>query len=387
LHWASPHKSHAEFAEALRKQLESEGPEAYRNPPHWFAGYQFPYGIVIRDGPGLMVEPDYVSFQSEGGLDFSHSTIAHSVRCENATVLGKARFSNATIKGDLVLRRTTLKDLDLRDASIEGALRMENVSIQGGASFKNVAIEGDVALGDTTIRQDARFADANFGGDVVFQHVTVEGKVDLSGAFAHGLVPRAKMVGWGLGLSRCGVDLRPGRHMIEYWSFAKNTFARNGERSAADTGFYFERIWRWRELLRSRAVSGLKLAGLRTVLLRAGYSALWLLDLLFLRWTTAYGASLARLIATWFVVIGGFGIAYSLRPSSIESASASPGTLEAWIIGIHYSATTFATLGLGHLNPGESLCGMVLTSIEALLGAILIALSVLVVGRRFTRSG
>ena len=43
--------------------------------------------------------------------------------------------------------------------------------------------------------------------------------------------------------------------------------------------------------------------------------------------------------------------------------------------------TTFATLGLGNVGPGSSRLGMVLTSIEALLGALLIALAILVIGQ------
>lgn len=43
--------------------------------------------------------------------------------------------------------------------------------------------------------------------------------------------------------------------------------------------------------------------------------------------------------------------------------------------------------GLGHIGPGTSRLGMVLTSIEAILGAVRIALAVLVIGRRFMRQG
>ena len=120
-------------------------------------------------------------------------------------------------------------------------------------------------------------------------------------------------------------------------------------------------------------------------LLRAGYSVLWALDCLFLRWTTAYGASIARLFTTWLVVIGGFGIAFSGLPAVIGGSAATAWRLSSWIDGFHFSVTTFATLGLG--DPGLSRVGKLLTSIEALLGAILIALAVLVLGRRFMRQG
>lgn len=86
-------------------------------------------------------------------------------------------------------------------------------------------------------------------------------------------------------------------------------------------------------------------------------------------------------------MISGFGIAFSLNPILVGQRSSPIGALRTWIDGFHYSVTTFATLGLGDLSPGESALGKILTSIEALLGAVLIALAVLVLGRRFMRQG
>jgi len=96
---------------------------------------------------------------------------------------------------------------------------------------------------------------------------------------------------------------------------------------------------------------------------------------------------MSRLLLTWFLVIGLFGILFSTMPELIGRAGGQAGiwSLRNWITGMHYSVTTFTTLGLGHLNPGSSQMGMVLTSVEALLGAVLVALAVLVIGRRFTR--
>jgi len=198
---------------------------------------------------------------------------------------------------------------------------------------------------------------------------------------------RPHLRGWGS--KRCGVFIIDPDSAVSYWRFAQRIFSRAGEREKADAAFYFERLNLWRTLRQAKADDNeIWIRRLWTNwVVRPGYWILFLLDLLFIRWTTAYGASVARLFSTWFAVIGGFGIAFSMLPRLIGRAGEQIWTLRNWIIGIHYSVTTFATLGLGSINPGGSRSGMVLTSVEAILGAVLIAPAVLVIGRRFMRQG
>ncbi|MCK5245872.1 two pore domain potassium channel family protein, partial [Candidatus Bipolaricaulota bacterium] len=227
-------------------------------------------------------------------------------------------------------------------------------------------------------------------GDARFAGATIEGDASFDGLICRSLwhgpnMPRIR--GWRD--RRCGAFIIRPEAAVSYWRFAQRVFSKTGEREKADAAFYFERLNRWRILRRTKAHDretwGRRLW--RNWVIRPEYWVLFLLDLLFVRWTTAYGASVARLFFTWFAVIGGFGITFSMVPRLIERADVYRWSLENWIIGMHYSVTTFATLGLGRINPGGSRLGMVLTSIEAILGAVLIALAVLVIGRRFMRQG
>jgi hypothetical protein len=113
---------------------------------------------------------------------------------------------------------------------------------------------------------------------------------------------------------------------------------------------------------------------------------LWLLDIVFLRWTTAYGVSIARLFATWLVVLAGFGAVFSALPQHLGRPSAKIWSAHNWAAGFGQSAAAF-TLGLDRANEGLATIGTVLTSIESLLGAVLIVLAVVVMVRRFTRQG
>lgn len=380
LHLASP-KDVEWFKEVLYQQIDETGPEEVRNSRFRFEGYCFPVGITIgehsdREGSGVVILPSLI----EGAAGFSVATIKGDADFRRATIEGDADFSGAMIKGDADFRRATVKgDADFRCAMIKGDADFWRATIKGDADLWGATIEGDADFWGATIEGDACFRGAAIKGDAKFHRVSA-GSVHLGPG-------RPRIRGWKLSADRCGLNLADASHASSFWRFAQQAFSKNGEREAADAAFYFGRIWRWKELRRSEAAKRGSLRGLRTFVLRAGYSFLWLLDCLLLRWTTAYGASIARLFATWLVVIGWFGVVFSLVPRLVERPGDQVWTLRNWIIGFHYSVTTFATLGLGRIGPGQSRLGMVLTSIEALLGAVLIALAVLVLGRRFMRQG
>ena len=110
----------------------------------------------------------------------------------------------------------------------------------------------------------------------------------------------------------------------------------------------------------------------------------YLFDLFFLRLPIAYGTSIGRTITSWAVVILFFTSLYAGMPSLLGRSVESIWTVANWMTALHFSVTTFTTLGLGDIQPTR-LLGKGLTSIEAVLGGILIALTVVVISRKFMR--
>lgn len=308
------------FKQALYKQLDEDGSEDERNPRFSFSGYCFPVGII--NGPAsLRNKTQWVMLPVEMG----------EVQFNGARIEGNASFSGAKIEGNASFCGT----------KIEGAAVFDEARINGSTWFRGCEA-GDLYLG----------------------------------------VGAPRIRGWGQ--NRCGLTLKDAWTAPSFWIFAQRTFSKNGRREKADAAFYFARLWRWRDLRKTKPPAGSSKLGLRIVLLRALYWVLWAMDCVFLRWTTAYGASLVRLIATWFIVIGSFGAAFSMAPSLMGRENVVIGSLRRWIEGLHFSVTTFTTLGLGNFAPVRS-WGLVLTSVEAVLGGFLIALAVLVIGRKFMR--
>jgi len=434
LHLASP-KDVDRFKEVLYQKIDETGPEETRSGRFSFASCHFPCGIRIGADTDRKTSSDVLlPVVIEGDVDFV-----------SATIEGNARFDGARIKGNVFFGSAELaRDVGFENAEVEGDVYFGDAKVKGLVWFGRSEIGGDVWSSDAEIGGDVYFGDAKIGGNVLFHDTRIEKGIWFDGARIGGnvLFQRAKIVmagfadaaidgdvwfdsaeidgrldlenvkiggsasfngfscrylrlglnkprirGWGE--ERCGTSITDPEAAVSFWRFAQAVFSKTGERGKADAAFYFERLNRWRILRRIKAddYEPWMRRLWQNWVIRPGYWFLFLLDLFFVRWTTAYGASIARLFTTWFAVIGGFAAAFSLNPGLIGRAEASVWTLSNWIDGVHYSVTTFATLGLGDLSPGESSLGKVLTSVEALLGAVLIALAVLVLGRKFMRQG
>ena len=386
-----------EFKRTLSAQINEVDPAEDRNRRYWFEGYVFPTHVLVGDSQKEWIElsqtieedasfrdatfEEGVSFDDvtfKGNAEFSGSTFNGDASFDGATIERYAVFDGATFNGDAWFRGATVK----RDAMFFGA------TIKGRAEFTDATIKGDAWFIGVTIEGFAVFDGATIRGCAMFDGVTIKGPASFDAFDCRSLVlgfNKPRIRGWRH--DRCGILICSAYAAVVFWRVAQRIFSRTGMREKADAAFYFERLNRWRVLRRSKKDDKApKVQRWWTNwVIRPGYWFLFLLDLLFVRWTTAYGASVARLFSTWFVVIVGFGITFSMVPRLIEHAGAQVWSLRNWIIGFHYSVTTFATLGLGRIGPGPSRLGMVLTSIEAILGAVLIALAVLVIGRRFMR--
>jgi hypothetical protein len=262
------------------------------------------------------------------------------------------------------------------------------------ARFRAARFDGPADFSEATFEAFADFAECDLGPCAVFLDAGFLGLADFGGARASmvDLGPdKPRIRGWSP--IRCGVYHREPFAAKGFWQFALRGYATAAERSKADAAFYFQRLHQWKHLRSvhwpeaTRARWGRLRWSLRVLplaLRKISFTLLWLLDVLFLRWTTAYGASIARLLATWFVVMGGFSVIYALVPSARGPGDLAVGTPGAWIDGVHRSVAAF-TLGLGPATQGLSGAGKLLTSIEAILGALSIVLAAVVIGRRFTR--
>jgi len=389
------------FKERFYKQIDEAGSEEERNPRYDFTGYVFPMGIRATAGDRKTSADVILPQKIVGDLVCAETVIKGDVNFANAKIKGDVIFSSATIEGDACFNDAAIgKEDDCVNAKIKkGKADFSDATIRGNANFVHATIGGWAWFLNATIKGSANFGIARIKGGVIFHSATIEGTayfqdatIEKGSDFSH-FQANWLYLGDGrptilpLVRKRRGIDLGDAGTAESFWLFARLTFQKEGRRNEADAAYYFERLSRmsprkiplesdWRKW----AYRGMKRLGI--FLIR------WLPDSLFLRWPTAYGASLLRLLAAWGIIIGGFAGLYhvlTMGDNMLFDVS-SPGLGFSFTFGraLYFSIITFTTLGYGDIRPAPGL-GSALTATEAVLGGIMMALTVLVIGRKFMR--
>ena len=343
-------KDEKEFHERLTDQMSPMADREVNNQQFDFTGYVFPRGYILR----------LTNLRTERGIT----------------------LDEALVQGNLYLLDSLVEDgMHIWDSRFLGRVVLD------GAEFG-----GPVVISSTEFLDNLEMNGTTFG-----RFLTIEATTARKLILGHKR-PRT----WGRnrrGISIPSFDDSPG-----FWSFAAEQFSREGELDKADAAHYFRRIAYWRQ---KRAPSitlimdrwhhhdlrkGKPWTRGRTrreaahLLKRLGMSILCGLECIAVRWPTAYGASVTRLAATWALVISLFTALFAIWPVrfGIPMDSAAMSGIDKLVNGFYHSATAFATLGLASGPPG-TIAGKIAFSVEALLGAVLIALAVLVLGRKFMR--
>lgn len=268
----------------------------------------------------------------------------------------------------------------LRELSMTGSLdlgmlsrRERSTRALGHLSATDVAVGGNASVSGIVVSGSMRIDNVDIQGCFDLRNASFQGSTSVSRLCAGGCVvgEGKPTTAWWV-KNRRGLAIAPSPGTASVWKTIRTIFSESDEREKADAAYYFERIARQR--------ANLEVRGLRWFVAILAYCV----DLVALRLSSAYGTSIARVGATWIAVIGAFGTAFSAAPSLVARSVENVWNLENWVIGFQFSVTTFTTLGLGDIYP-ERLLGRLLTSLEAVLGGVIMALTVLVIGRKFMR--
>ncbi|MCK4598361.1 potassium channel family protein [Candidatus Bipolaricaulota bacterium] len=356
------------------------------------------------------------------GATFKRHAGFRGAKFEHNASFGGAKFEhNASFGG-----ATIEEDANFRDAKIGGNANLSEATIGGNADFSKATIGGNADFDFKRLSGGFSLTNASIGRLVRFDNPVFHERISFDYCVASGLdlgEGKPRLRGWGQ--QRSGVTLTDVSTGYSFWRFARLTFEKEGRKHEADAAHYFERMWRWKALRsvsleeeapkagnrrwEKRVFTVLELLGIALILrvvhielaelnlarvrqtsLRAIYTIMWLFDCVFVRWPTQYGASLLRLFVTWAVIIGGFAGAYTMLILKGFSVLEAPGVLglgqaiTSFWGALYFSVITFTTLGYGDIRPTAGLPSG-LAAAEAVLGGIMMALTVLVIGRKFMR--
>ena len=394
--------------------MTQTGHEHGRNRTKDFTGYRFPSSTEIR-----LIE-DRVHSAERGFLTIGGTETILLTEC---TVDGDLSVTNpdsenrpnvrvalakAWIKGDLNLAQLHLRSLVLRETRVSGFANLRQVVVLHGIDLRHARIKGDIFFergwAGTGIRAEnlrakgsLHLSESTINGQFRARHMEIGKTLHVDGVALLGEsdfeFAKASTVWFGptrprlLGRMRSGIRC-PGSRITgrSFWAFARRTLEASGEHDKANAAYFFERSWMWKAGWKPNYKELPLITAARSFV----YAPVFALDFLLLRLPTAYGASIARLLASWIGLISTFALLYfgmtRICVNRLFDMS-SPGLLS-WPFSLgrsfYFSVITFTTLGYGDIRPAPGL-GSALTALEAALGAYLIALTVLVIGKKLLR--
>ncbi len=419
--------------EALLRQLDggSHDLEGYRLPGVDLSGRVFHSDVNLRNavftGPTSFAEARFPELVDLHGTTFEDKVIFDDVHFR-----GPAHLSDARFGGEALFRGTVFGDEALFEGTALGPLtKFDHARFVGDARFDGVTVEGELYFGYAEFDKYSFFIDAVFGGqanfsfaefrnyadftrstwndmdmtDVIFEkrgcfdgavikagtfedaelrHVTFR-DVDLSNVFTTGAsLEEAYMAEarWGrvergplgkkLVVKEETIAMEEGtRDAIKRAEAAhrnlKESYKNEGDYAMAGEFFIREMALRTRALRMDKEYAAWVANNIVSVL-------------------CGYGERPTRVIFWWFAFVCIFASIYFtgqlIAPS--DGSGIDYGTGGGFLTCLYFSIVTFTTLGFGDIQPVTD-AGRAVAGVEAFTGAFMIALFVLVFGRRMIR--
>ena len=271
--------------------------------------------------------------------------------------LEKAYFGGTNLK-NAILRGSDLKDAYLRGAILENAT-LHKSCLQGadmiGANLQNAKLWSSNLTGAKL--QNSNLRNAEFNEKTILLNVNLyQSKIDNSTLkFAN--VNLDKIV-----MQEKNKEYNKAK---EVYRNLKNYFKQEGQYDISGKYYYRERL-------------------METECNREEKKYLhWIFDML-LKFITGYGERPQNILMWWFGIIFGYAFIYDVfngiyNGIAYNIASYNPNFFEA----LYFSIVTFTTLGFGDFAPKPLF--QLFASLEALFGAIFIALFIFVFARKMSR--
>jgi len=358
-----------------RAQVHKRANLSYLKAGRLEAGHAVLEDDLLLSHCEIETDLDLSDAEIEGRCELRHAEIGARLLLARCNMHGDVDLGSLKCAGNVSLFKGVFaKRVFLDRANITGALIASQAEFFATASLRHLHVEGEAKLDAVKFLGRADWSGASVDDILSLANAEIEGTARFDYCSAGVLLvghDRPTIAWWAR--NRQGIRLKNPHAARSFWSFARRTYEAEGDRHRADVAFFFESVWRRRIPLTGTLP--------RRVL---AFLFLYLPDFLLLRMTTAYGTSIARAILSWIGVIFGFTAAYALLPQAISTRAGCVWCLTNWLNALHFSTTTFTTLGLGDINPAR-MAGKALVSAEAAIGGFLMALTVVLVSRKFMR--
>lgn len=300
---------------------------------------------------GPWAEPDSVAVEFKADIIFNSSVFKAQARFRNAKFCGTAGFDGCTFNG---------------------VATFKNAVFAGDAKFRTAVFNGYCLLGNAVFNSSARFANTHFAKGANFSEVKFLGQTDFGGVYSSSrAVPIYDLIFFAR--RRFGDD-------ESFWGFVKQSAQEAGHYQLAGECFYNEQCARLRQKFRGHKYETSRGFSKLVQLVSA---VKWLPELVFGRLLFGYGERPVRVLVGGALIIVLCALFYS-QPGALVYRD---GTIEpSFFQGLYFSTITFTTLGYGDYSPSpHGFCRQVAMA-EAIAGGCLMALFVVCLAKRFSRS-
>ncbi|NJE46889.1 hypothetical protein E3E35_05580 [Thermococcus sp. GR7] len=303
----------------------------------------------------------------KGNADFAGAIFHCNVKFEEVVFEGEAWFEGSHFEQVTEFTKSKFEDIaNFEYAVFEKEVSFWKVSFGKEAWFVATIFRGDVDFEETTFNEVPifadweDFADENWRSQYKFKFY---GKLNFSNSD----------IRKGIKLDLPSEWFKLPEAEIEARRVQRLSYEKEGKRDEADRMFVLE--MRAKRRARLRNAQG-KLEKLKA---RTHNFIEWLLGDL----PSEYGTNWVRLFLLSLLVIIGNAVPYTLWSAYIDGFPQTSNYLVRFADALYYSLVTFTTLGYGDMHPTGWL--KALSAIEALTGAIFMALIVAVIARKWMR--
>lgn len=299
-------------------------------------------------------QPDAVSVIFKSDIHFNSSFFRGQTRFSAAVIEKSAAFDGCSFHGVVCFRKTHFK---------------------GPAKFRTGDFRGYGLFNNATFQSQALFSNAYFAKGVNLTNVRFESQTDFSGVYAGSkTVPAYDNIYFAK--HRQGDD-------EAFWRFIKQCAQEAGHYTLAGQAFYKERCGHLWFKFRGADYDKLSLPG---KILRLIAAIRLLPEYIFGRILFGYGERPVRVLVASAMIIIGCAIAYWVQPTGVLLYKGRVLEDKNFMDCLYFSVTTFATLGPGDMFPIRDHFTRYIVMAEALSGGLLMALFVVSLAKRFSRS-
>ncbi len=304
---------------------------------------------VVFSGPWS--QPESISVEFKVNVIFNRSIFR-----------GQSRFRNAVFRGDA----------GFDGCAFDGVATFRKAVFHAEAKFRTAAFNGYCLLGESIYHGPANFTNTHFVRGANLSDVVFLGPTNFAGVYSSSRsVPEHSNICFARG--KYGDD-------ESFWRFVKQSASDAGYYQMAGESFYRERCARLRQKFLGDNFDSL---GWKDKALRVVGGVRLLPEVAFGKWLFGYGERPIRILTFSLLIILICGLIFSADGALSLHGQPQGGS---FLQGLYFSTITFTTLGYGDLYPTADTIYRQVAMIEAASGALLVALFVVAMAKRFSRS-